>query len=56
MHYRAKVNRRLAVAPIGEPGERTRAHYPELGLMVELRRVESWGDARTPSWLASALG
>lgn len=55
MHYRAKVNRRLVVAPIGDPGERTRASYPELGLMVELRRVESLGDARTPSWLASAL-
>jgi folate-binding protein YgfZ len=55
MHYRAKVNRRLVVAPLGEPGERTRAVYPELGLMVELRRVEALGDARLPQWLASAL-
>ena len=38
MHYRAKVNRRLVVAPLGEAGDRTRAVYPELGLMVELRR------------------
>ena len=55
MHYRAKVNRRLVVAPLSEPGERTRATYPELGLMVELRRVEALGDALVPDWLASAL-
>jgi folate-binding protein YgfZ len=55
MHYRAKVNRRLVVAPLAEPGERTRASYPELGLMVELRRVESLGDAFIPEWLASAI-
>jgi tRNA-modifying protein YgfZ len=56
MHYRAKVNRRLVVAPHGEPGERTRTIYPELGLMVELRRVEALGDALVPVWLESALG
>jgi len=55
MHYRAKVNRRLVVAPLGEPGDRTRAMYPELGLMVELRRVEALGDAQVPDWLAEAL-
>jgi folate-binding protein YgfZ len=55
MHYRAKVNRRLVVGPLGEPGERTRASYPELGLMVELRRVEALGDALIPEWLADAL-
>lgn len=55
MHYRAKVNRRLVVAPLGEPGERTRASYPDLGLMVELRRVEALGDALVPEWLAEAL-
>lgn len=55
MHYRAKVNRRLVVAPIGEAGDRTRASYPELGLMVELRRVEALGDALVPEWLADAL-
>lgn len=55
MHYRAKVNRRLVVAPLGEPGERTRAVYPELGLMVELRRIEALGDAIVPEWLAAAL-
>lgn len=55
MHYRAKVNRRLAVAPIAPAGERTRAAYPDLGLMVELRRVEAFGDAIVPAWLAAAL-
>jgi folate-binding protein YgfZ len=55
MNYRSKVNRRLVVAPLGEPGDRTRATYPELGLMVEHRRVESLGDARVPAWLAEAL-
>jgi folate-binding protein YgfZ len=55
MHYRAKVNRRLVVAPLGEPGDRTRAIYPDLGRMIELRRVESLGDAFVPDWLRVAL-
>ena len=55
MHHRAKVNRRLVVAPLGEPGDRTRATYPELGLMVEHRRIEALGDALRPAWLATAL-
>jgi len=55
MHYRSKVNRRLVVAPLAEPGDRTRATYPELGLMVELRRVEDLGDALMPTWLAETL-
>ncbi|MBO9712975.1 folate-binding protein [Sphingomonas sp.] len=55
MHYRAKVNRRLVVAPLADPGDRTRAIWPGLGLMVELRRVEDLGDALVPVWLADAL-
>jgi len=55
MHYRAKVNRRLVIAPLGEAGERTRASYPDLGLMVELRRTESLADALVPRWMAAAL-
>jgi folate-binding protein YgfZ len=55
MHYRAKVNRRLVAAPIAPAGDRTRAAYPDLGLMVELRRVEALGDAIVPEWLAAAL-
>ncbi|MEN2786496.1 YgfZ/GcvT domain-containing protein [Sphingomonas qilianensis] len=55
MHHRSKVNRRLVVAPRAEPGDRTRATYPELGLMIEHRRVEALGDAIIPEWLAAAL-
>lgn len=55
MHHRSKVNRRLVVAPLGEAGERTRASYSELGLMVEHRRVEALGDALRPAWLAAAI-
>jgi folate-binding protein YgfZ len=56
MNYRSKVNRRLVVAPVTEPGERTRIHYADLGLAVEHRRVEALGDAIVPDWLAAALG
>jgi folate-binding protein YgfZ len=55
MNYRSKVNRRLVVVPADAPGERTRIHYPELGLAVDHRRVEDLGDALTPPWLAAAL-
>lgn len=55
MHYRAKVNRRLFVTPLGRPGERTRVTYPDLGRMVEWRRVEDRGDAIVPDWLAGAM-
>ncbi|GAA0441948.1 hypothetical protein GCM10009095_06710 [Sphingomonas molluscorum] len=55
MHHRSKVNRRLVVAPIVEAGDRTRAIYPELALMVEHRRVDALGDAIVPAWLANAL-
>jgi folate-binding protein YgfZ len=54
MHHRAKVNRRLVVAPLGDD-ERARARYPELGLMVTHRRVEALGDALRPAWLTDAL-
>jgi folate-binding protein YgfZ len=55
MNYRSKVNRRLVVVPAEAPGERTRIHYPELGLAVEHRRVEDLGGALMPPWLAAAL-
>jgi len=55
MHHRAKVNRRLVVAPRAEAGDRTRVSYPDLGLMVELRRVENLGDALRPAWLEAVL-
>jgi len=55
MNWRAKINRRLVVAPLGDAGDRTRAAYPDLGLMVEHRRVEALGDALLPDWLVTAL-
>jgi tRNA-modifying protein YgfZ len=55
MNYRSKVNRRLVVVPTDTPGERTRVHYPELGLAVEHRRVDDLGAALVPGWLAAAL-
>ena len=55
MYHRAKVNRRLAVAPLGKAGDRTRAIYQDLDAVVELRRVEAWGDALRPGWLAGPL-
>ena len=55
MHHRAKVNRRLVVAPIDEADERRRADYPDLGVMVTLRRVEALGDALVPDWMTQAL-
>ena len=55
MHHRAKVNRRLVVAPLGAATERTRAFYSDLGLSVEHRRVEALGDALIPDWLAVAV-
>jgi folate-binding protein YgfZ len=55
MNYRSKVNRRLVVVPAKAPGERTRIHYPELGLAVEHRRIDDLGGALLPNWLAAAL-
>ena len=55
MNYRSKVNRRLVVVPADSPGERTRIHYPELGLAVEHRRVEDLGAALVPDWLKESL-
>lgn len=52
MHHRAKVSRRLLVVPLAPSGPRTRASYPELGLMVELRRLDALGDAKLPDWIA----
>jgi folate-binding protein YgfZ len=55
MNWRSKVNRRLLVVPASEPGPRTRAFYPELGLAVEHRRVDDLGNALIPEWLTGAL-
>ena len=55
MNYRNKVNRRLVVVPADAPGERTRVHYPQLGLAVEHRRVDDLDGAIVPPWLAESL-
>jgi folate-binding protein YgfZ len=56
MHHRDKVRRRLVVAPIDDRDTRQRATYPELGMMVTLRRVDALGEAQVPEWMATALG
>lgn len=53
MHYKAKVGRRLVVVPTDAPGERTRIHYPSLGLAVEHRRTDALDGAIVPPWLAA---
>lgn len=56
MHYRAKVNRRLVAVPLSEAQEkRQRAALPDLGLSIELRRVEDLDPAALPPWLAEAI-
>ena len=55
MHHRDKVNRRLMVAPLHPDEPKLRAAYPDLNLMVALRRAEAPGDAILPDWLAEAL-
>jgi folate-binding protein YgfZ len=59
MNWRQKVNRRLVVRRVAaDPGEAARAYYPELGLAVAHRRVETLaGDEALvrPIWLQDAL-
>ncbi len=55
MNWRQKVNRRLVVVPATEPGPRTKAFYPDLGLAVEHRRVDDLDGALIPEWLRPAL-
>jgi folate-binding protein YgfZ len=56
MHYRSKINRRLIAVPLERADEkRQRAALPDLGLSIELRRVEDIDPAILPSWLASAI-
>ena len=55
MNFRSKVNRRLVVVATDTPGERTRIHYPHLGLAVEHRRIDDLGGVIVPNWLEAAL-
>ncbi|MBK6707453.1 MAG: folate-binding protein [Sphingomonadales bacterium] len=56
MNWRQKVNRRLVVVPASDADPaKVRAAYPELGLAVELRRVENMGTLKLPEWQAAAV-
>lgn len=56
MNWRQKVNRRLVVLPIADAdAAKARARYPELGLVVELRRVENMAGLALPAWQAAAI-
>jgi tRNA-modifying protein YgfZ len=56
MNWRAKVNRRVVVVPLGEADpSRQFAAYPDLGWSVEHRRIEAIDAAGAPKWLRAAL-
>ena len=56
MNWRQKVNRRLVVVPLAEADlKRQRVAYPELGLSVELRRVEDMAELSLPEWQRAAI-
>jgi folate-binding protein YgfZ len=56
MNWRQKVNRRLVVVPSADADvKRQRAAYPELGLSVELRRVEDMADLNLPEWQRASI-
>ncbi|WP_093079681.1 CAF17-like 4Fe-4S cluster assembly/insertion protein YgfZ [Sphingobium sp. AP50] len=56
MHYRNKVSRRLVAVPLAAADEkRQRAALEDVGLSIELRRVESIDPATLPGWLAAAI-
>ncbi len=57
MNWRQKVNRRLVVVPLADAdAKRQRMAYPELGLSVELRRVEDMAGLDLPDWQRRAIG
>jgi tRNA-modifying protein YgfZ len=50
------VNRLLVAIPLTEADEkRQRLALPNLGLSIELRRVEDMGTLPLPAWLAAAI-
>lgn len=56
MNYRAKINRRLVIVPIGEANvARQRVAYPDLGWSVEHRRLADIDIATAPPWMQTAL-
>lgn len=56
MNWRQKVNRRMVVVPLSDADpKRQRVTYPEIGVSVELRRVEDMVDLELPEWLRAAI-
>ncbi len=56
MNWRQKVNRRMVVVPLSDADpKRQRMAYPELGLSVELRRVEDMINLSLPDWQRAAI-
>jgi hypothetical protein len=56
MNWRQKVNRRLVVVPLTKADpKRQRVAYPDLGLSVELRRVEDMAGLDLPDWQRAAF-
>ncbi|MBO9579820.1 MAG: folate-binding protein YgfZ [Sphingobium sp.] len=56
MHYRNKVNRRLVVLPIDKSDPaRQRNIWPDLGLALDHRPVDTLTGIDLPAWLAGAI-
>jgi folate-binding protein YgfZ len=56
MNWRQKVNRRLVVVPLADADpKRQRVAYPDLGLSVELRRLEDMAALNLPDWQRAAI-
>jgi folate-binding protein YgfZ len=56
MNWRQKVNRRLVVVPLADADpKRQRVAYPDLGLSVELRRIEDMVGLDLPEWQRAAI-
>jgi len=56
MNWRQKVNRRLAVVPLGKSDEKRRkAAYPELGAAIDHLRIEDIDLSAAPQWLRDSL-
>ena len=56
MHYRNKVNRRLVAVPLAQAdAKRQRAVLEDMGISIELRRVEDLDPVALPGWLSQAI-
>ena len=55
MNWRAKVNRRVVVVPLGQSDpKRQRAAFPDLGLAVDHLRIEDIRSEWWPAWMESS--